>query len=307
MMRYQARIAAFAGLPYVRIYHTLIWTPDDSVVMKEFGLSFAFAEPAREGRIGMTGGLAAGGPLGQLEAVQQRHDAATVSIAQPPNPVKQLAGWADARGEKGGFAAAVKDLAFQCPKAFTITSEKMDVQLWAPQVGPMSMKLDDRVTPAHRESLQAHPEWQEWTASNKIVSPSGAAKTHEIWIWPAPAKGPSPEAVNDLIQRPVVAMADPIYQCSTNAFEYLRPKSATPAKYRYMEDALDAMFRSLAHPFAEANDYNLWNFGDTHLFELNPWRTWEGADTTGRTFPGSCSIGAERGTTMRPECGTRAT
>lgn len=275
LMRYQVRIAAFAGLPYLRIYHTLIWTEDDSVTMREFGLSFSLAQAATAARVGMANNPAGLAALGRVEAVQEQYDSGRLLVDGHAQSVRQLSGWAEVGNDTNGLAVSVKDLAMQVPKALTLSPDEVDVQLWAPQAGAMSMKLYDRVPAAHREALMKNEAWQEWRANNQVVSPLGAAKTHEIWIWPTAPQQPSVEAVNDLIQHPVVAMANPTYQCGTDAIPYLRPKSSTPAKYRHIETALDAMFRHIVAPIPELEDYSLWSFGDVHLFAANPWRTWD--------------------------------
>jgi len=267
MMRYQVRIAAFAGLPYVRVCHTLIWTPGDEVVMRDFGLTFRFSEKASKGRVGIVGASAHESELGCVEAVQREHRSATLLTSDGNLEAAQLSGWAAA----GGLAVALQDLNMQTPKAFTITPEELTLHLWAPQVGPMSMKAEERIVQSWKNWLPR----QEWHKFNK-VSPQGVAKTHEIWLWPLEPDSPSPEAVNDLVQRPPVACADPVYMATTDAIPGLRAASRTPGKWQFVEQALDAMYRHVTHRYEAFENYNLWNFGDVHLFSFHGWRSWDG-------------------------------
>jgi len=272
-MKYQIRITAFAGLPYIRIYHTLIWTEDDTVAMKEFGLSLNLAQHASKVRIGIEHQPTIAKELGKVEAVQEKYSESKLLVDGKTENYQRLSGWVQATEKDFGLAVSVCDFAKQVPKAFTVTPEKIDIQLWAPQAGLMSMKEDDRVMPEHRGKYD-----KEWITNkqNMTVSPQGVAKTHEIWLWPTNSKQPSCEAINDLIQRPVVVIADPVYQCSTNAIEGIRAECETPEIYRSIENGIDAMFRHISTPLESQADFDMWNFGDVHLFRSGPWRNWDG-------------------------------
>lgn len=265
LMRYQMRIAAFAGLPVVRMYHTLIWTADDSIEMREFGVSFKLPRRAHGGTAGVEGGE----PLdvsGQVVQFVQEHRAFARVIDDADNtPIAPLAGWVRA----GSLAVALRDMAMQLPKAITVNRDWVHVQLWAPQAGFMGMRASDRMQSPTLPDSQT-----EWKRFNEY-SPQGAAKTHEIWLWPA-AFGDDPAAVNDLVQRPVFAAADPVYMASTDAIPGIRAAMKTPAAYQFIEDGLDRLFRYIAEPSNRSQDFDMWNFGDVHLFTPSGWRTWDG-------------------------------
>jgi len=273
LMRYQIRIAAFAGLPYVRIYHTLIWTTDDSVAMKEFGLSFGHAHKASRAIVGRSGGNALDFHLGTVEAVQQKHNSGFLIVDGLKRPVDQFSGYIESGGPNVRLAVSLRDMTMQLPKAFRATPDELIVQLWAAQTGPMSMKAQDRIAPMHLDNWKKNH--AQWHPNVKVISPQGVARTHEIWVWPVTPESPASEAVNDLIQRPVIACADPEYQGSTDAVSGLRAARKTPKKDQYVEDALEAMFQHVTHRVEEFGDFDMWHFGDVHLFSNYGWRTWD--------------------------------
>jgi hypothetical protein len=45
------------------------------------------------------------------------------------------------------------------------------------------------------------------------------------------------------------------------------------------------MFRHVATPLDKAADFDLWNFGDVHLFRSGPWRNWDGGGYNWPTIP----------------------
>jgi len=275
MMRYQTRITAFAGLPYIRMYTTHIWTEDSTVVANDWGVGFDVANASDDAKVGVvTDGKPSSAPARTDEtvfhAVQAGYQKARLISGETETPVHSLTGWASIGNGKTGLAVSVLDLPYETPKSFSMSQDRLTAHLWAPQVGPMSMHEDDRMS--NPDTPENHKEWLRY---NKIVSPMGVAKTHEIWLWPIGATSVSEQAVNDMVQRPAAAIADPVYQCSTDAIEQLRPAGATPSQYQHVEKALDLMFRYIAQPLDRLKDFETWNHGDVHLFSGSGWRTWD--------------------------------
>lgn len=272
------RVRYYAGSPFVRVYHTMIWLTDDKTRIGE--LSFA---PEVSGRIagsGATVGL-------DGEAVQSSSKPGT---STSPGQVfdlrqsdwnkvvgssegRQLDGWLRTSARAGSFTAAVRWPWQQFPMGLGTSPDGAPLIRLIGPVEPMSlMPLDVAV-----EGVKLNvPAWNlrifkggapggdmlhNGPAALPHLTPRGVAKTWELLLWyDDNGSAPAPEIVNALAQQPVLGYADPRFAVRAEL-----PSPASPvddAAFPEVEAALCRAFDFYTRELAEEGDFGVWNYGD---------------------------------------------
>ena len=145
---YEARVAAFAGQPYVRLRLTITHLADRSYAPLR---TLAFGVPGHFTRaaLGIDGTAR---PLPSLDQPHELHHAdAAPAVLDGQRAGRHADGWAAASGDGATVLLAVSDFWEQYPKAIRLESGRLLVDLFAGGDGPVQFG-------------------------------TGAAKTHELWI-----------------------------------------------------------------------------------------------------------------------------
>lgn len=247
-LRFLIRIAGFAGLPYLRIYHTLIWTEPSNYKLRHLRLAFNLAAPLS---------------------------------------VRNFPGWAEAKTSKDSLVLALYDYRFQTPYGFSQIGTSLSADLWPASAGLLSLAESDRVLPVHRATY-LNAEQREsacdyhGTSDPKCpwdTSPVGIAKTHEVWVYSAASSRlgtsldfPTSAAFADYAIRRVVPFVDPEYQVKTGAIPRLSVERMGETDIGRIEKGLESMFDHLTVPVEELGDFSWFTAGSLHLFSSAYWR-----------------------------------
>jgi len=159
-IRYEARLAVFAGQPLVRVQLTITNVADQPYARLR-ALTLALPGEFTSGALGVDGSTRVLSSLAPRREL--RHLDAAPATLDGKRAGRHADGWAAASG--GGITAllAVPDFWQQYPKAFRFESNRLLVDLFA-------------------------------AADDPIPFGSGAAKTHEVWIALTPAAPPARSA-----------------------------------------------------------------------------------------------------------------
>ena len=238
--RFDVRVTAFAGKPYLKIQHTLTFTEDPEkffVCALNYGFGFEGATKAQFGGEGSTVHeanvsslakgcylLAVGPEINHngitLAAASQKtvtyeyvdsgeaSSAAVISTGKHKDP----AGWLAVQSEKAGLAVAVRDFRHLHPKELSADAHGVNVGLWAPH----AKLLIDARNPLYGQRIRG-----ETTLEGCAC---GWAKTHEIWVaFHAPqGRARALDAVR-AGQEPAYGIPDPVQVCASGTLGLLAP------------------------------------------------------------------------------------
>lgn len=262
--QFTTRFRFYANSPIVRIYHTMVWTKDDSVRIGELAFSQSSFAPSIAGPMVEVGRTAVDG------------------VAQPPSKVITLyqETWnrvVDANGSRLGYqwdgwieAKNVQESVFlglrwpwqQHPTAAHYGPNGLEVRLIGPII-PMSLTANDVAAIPVKGFLSDNPNWD--LAKNKgpygHLSPRGIAKTYELIYWPTPAQtGPPSDVKNTILQHPIYGYAYPEFATRANLPSPASPYD--PEGFPIIEAAITNAFEWVTKESAVDGDYGTWNFGD---------------------------------------------
>jgi len=259
------RYRVYAGQPFMRVYHTLVWQTDASVRIG--GLWFTPDGNVSPGDAGAVTAGVDGKAVALKNATVSQGEWNVVSGAAQG---AKLDGWAEAESGGGRVFAALRWPWQQFPTAFRGQEGRVAVGLLAPQE-PMSLApLDVAVTTVKADvnswNLRTFDGAKLWNMTHNgpdalpHVSPRGVARTWEVVVWRDSAAAPAPERKNLLAQQPVLAFADPAF-----AVKAALPSPASPRDtktFPAVEAALERAFDWFTLQRATDGDYGVWNWGD---------------------------------------------
>jgi hypothetical protein len=216
---YVVRVEAYAGQPFVRVWHTFINRfPTPYVSLPRIGLELPFNDPppARY-RFGVndaeprTGSLRDGLELFQVDNETHQVDGAAAT--------GKLAGWIELDGPGATIGLASRWFWQEYPQSIAVRPDRLVYDLWAPQADPAKAGV-------------------------------GAAKTHEFVVWVAPphavARGAAAVAAT-----PLLGVVDPARVAHSGALPLaLSPRGAAAA---FVGKAVDA-----ARRYADRNATEVW-------------------------------------------------
>ncbi|MFI5396860.1 MAG: beta-L-arabinofuranosidase domain-containing protein [Candidatus Binatia bacterium] len=183
---YVVRVDAFAGQPFVRIFHTFEQhSPEPYIFVRQISAMIPLAlrggawyRAGQEKAVEFSGKLTADG----FTLVQEDNETLRVGTAQRPG---HAAGWADVGDDKHGVAVAARFFWQQYPQSFSLRPNGITYNLWAPEEKPARVGM-------------------------------GAAKTHEVVLY-FHGKKPPPQITLAAVTEPVLAWADPNWTVATGA------------------------------------------------------------------------------------------
>lgn len=247
---YVLRITAYAGKPYLRLYHTFVFTGDpEKVQVKANGFDLPFPG-GEEGRASLGGEQvcsfpASGGRPAVLLQDKADHYAIT-SGTQTVEEGKRAAGWCDLSGPRGGLGVVVRDFWQLFPKSFEVSADRIQAFLWAPQSGQeINLK---RYASTLAESFD----------DCDVESALGMAKTHDLVLHFHPP-GTLPDSLGRWLNKPPLAIADPRWICDSGALGGLSPVNSE--KNPKAEQMLSVMFDWLVALVRDAGFYGMLDYG----------------------------------------------
>jgi hypothetical protein len=244
---YLVRLDAYAGQPFVRVWHTFINRhPTPYVSLSRLSVELPLAEPfATQYRYGIAGAHAATGPLGAGGVQLYQVDNASYAVDHAPRH-GQLSGWIELDNASASVGLAARWLWEEYPQSIEAHPDRLVYNLCAPEADPAKAGV-------------------------------GAAKTHELIVWAAAPRNLA-AGFAQVAARPLPAVVDPVWVARSGAL----PQGVAPhgASARFVQDALAAARRYTRRNAIERWDdcgavrcdagverprtgaFGMWNWGD---------------------------------------------
>lgn len=218
---YIIRLEAYAGQPFVRVWHTLIdRAPTPYVRIPRFAVELPLAEPLPSHyRYGVVGGRPVNGPLPAEGVRLYQADNESYAVDDVVSAGK-LAGWLELEGGGATIGLAGRWMWEQYPQSAAARGDRLVYNLWAPEAEPARAGV-------------------------------GAAKTHEFVVWAAAPKA-LPAGAGPGMARPLLGVVDPTWMAHSGAL----PQAVAPRapSDRFVRKALEA-----ARRYAQRNAIERWD------------------------------------------------
>jgi hypothetical protein len=261
---YLVRVEAYAGQPFVRVWHTFIdrfQTPYVNIPRLSLELPLAGLAPARY-RLGLAGAKPVSGTLDDgvrlLQLDNERYQLDGSAAAG------QLAGWIELDGSRGSLGLASRWFWQEYPQSISAHADRLVYNLWAPEAEPAKTGV-------------------------------GAAKTHEFALWIAAPKA-LPAGAAAALTAPLLAGVDPAHVARSGALPMALPPQAgadsfvakaLAAARRYARRNADEMWNDCGAVHCDkagrerkrVGAYGMWNWGDWNF--RNYQDTTKGTDSWG--------------------------
>ncbi|MHC4402805.1 MAG: exo-rhamnogalacturonan lyase family protein [Planctomycetota bacterium] len=246
MFRYVARVHAWRGRPWIRVFYTFINDHQDALMAKirQLEVRFWSCEGGRANTRILNGKPAAEGRLFQVDENQYLLDGKPVA--------GRGCGWAAVGSDRYGLAVGLREFWQNWPKLIECVPGRVSLEL-CPELpeGLYSGK------PLEEEN-KLYYQLRDGLHTFKV----GVAKTHELWVHYFPGK-PDVEKLSDFFQAaedPLLATCDPTYVASTKAAGELPP--ADPQKYFGYDAWLDRALEAHLKRRDQIREYGMLNYGD---------------------------------------------
>lgn len=248
MLRYVARVHAWRGQPYFRVFYTFINDHQEDLMAKIASLALAFEGPGgnhSNATCVLDGVL---GAEGRVFQVDENHCLQGERLTS-----KRAQGWA-ALGASGGAGLAVglRDFWQNWPKAIQCSPRRLVLELCPTLPGSL---YDGK--PWEEEN-----KWYYALRGGQHTFKVGVAKTHEIWGQYFFGKPDSRQlgAFFQAVEEPLLAVADPAYVSATKALGEFPP--ADFAKFAGYDAWLDRALDVHLKRRDKEREYGMLNYGD---------------------------------------------
>ncbi|MBI4341154.1 MAG: DUF4091 domain-containing protein [Candidatus Omnitrophica bacterium] len=268
--QFTVRLQAFAGLPQVRLYHTVIYTgyPANTYHHEYKDIKLPENETIEEIRLELPVTTAAGGqlltadeqgpwaaPLSAPTVIHQHaHDAFRITQAEAVvRKGGRNEGWVLAQNETAGVMALVREAWQQYPKELIADPQanRLIIKLWPASAG----ELDLRTT-------------KEAFGPDDVARGSafGLGKTHEMvfGFLGVPVEAPTARSIAGLWQQPWLLAAHPVWLQATNVWGEMAP--AFWEQFGETEALMDGLFNWADRQIRNFNWYGMLDWGDTRLW-----------------------------------------
>ena len=299
LCKFIVRIVAYRGKPYVRVFHTFVFTADSNKVRlrdiglplrPDFGGNVRFGLDKSESRMPST----ANGHLLQVddERFELRGAAAKQSQSGGRAP-----GWFGIEGKGRGLFVMMRDFWQQYPKELECTRNEMIVHFWPAHGAPVTHPIEKitarnihRLWFAHEgrelnfrcpaDYAKKFTKTREFRYTDKATKANalGVSKTHEMLISfakpeadmmhgrarPAVAHvGPKTAAtLNRLFNNEPSALPTPSWVCAHGLFDRIHPYD--PKRFPKVEEALEATFDLRDRLERHTHSTGIFNWGAGH-------------------------------------------
>lgn len=246
MFRYVARVHAWRGRPWVRVFYTFINDHQESLMAKIRRLELRFWSAEGAGTCLMDGKPAAEGRLFQVD--ESRY----LVNGEPAG--ERGCGWAAVGSDRCGLAVGMRESWQNWPKAIRCDSSHGYVALELCPELPADL-YDGK--PLEEEN-KLYYQLRDGLHTFKV----GVAKTHELWASYFAGK-PDVGSLSDFFQAaedPLLATCEPAHVCSTKAAGDLSP--ANPEKYFGYDAWLDRALEAQLKRRDTGREYGMLNYGD---------------------------------------------
>ncbi|MHC4872706.1 MAG: exo-rhamnogalacturonan lyase family protein [Planctomycetota bacterium] len=288
---YINRFRFYKDLPFVRVYHTMIWQDDARIKIAALDFKHNTAEPTL-----VTAGLDnkaispdAKNNLLLRQAAYKKAEGTAAGIG--------IDGWLNFKNKKENIFTGLRWAREMFPTAFKADKSSAFISLIGPEK-PLGLSHLDMAVDAVKGnikiwdtaiyhgglSMQDVSYWAEECIP--FYSPRGVARTWEMLIWYGDDKIDS-KIKNIFVQHPVYAYADPEF-----AVEAELPNPATAfnkKKFPEVEDAIERAFDWYTREYEEDGDFGIWNYGGLQwVFTPNGfpiYRYWMGNGKGWSTLP----------------------
>lgn len=242
--RYVARVHAFRGQPFVRVFYTLINDYPDALMASLRSAELVVCGARADGSCVANGQSLPEAKLLQVDENHYRLDGKPAGARAP--------GWAAIAGPQGTLAVGVREFWQNWPKGFTCRPGEIRLGICP----PLEPGLYDG------KSLEDENKLYYYLRGSQYTFKIGAARTHELWATFAPDVRPNRElaAFFAAAEEPILAVADPAWTSASRVLGDVPP--ADPKKYAGYDTWLE---RSIAISHGERDkrrEYGMLNYGD---------------------------------------------
>jgi hypothetical protein len=246
MFRYVARMHAWRGQPYVRIFYTFINDHQDTLMARIKQLDLKFWK-----RLGGNSCLLDGKPVAEKSRLFQVDENQYQIDGKPAG--RRGASWAAIGSQQCGLAVGVRGFRQNWPKAINGLSQGRLVVELCPELPAglydgKPLEEENKLYYALRGGLYTF----------KV----GVAKTHELWVnyFRGQPDAQRLGAFYQAIEEPLLAVAEPAYACGTKAIGDTPPAAAD--KYAGYDAWLDRSLKAHLAQRDKDREYGLLNYGD---------------------------------------------
>jgi len=249
MFRFVARVHAWRGRPYVRVFYTLVNDRQDALMARFDRLcAFFLVRAPGKGWCLVNGRHVDKGRAFQVDESHYLLD------GKPAG--RRACGWVAAGADEGGMAVGLREFWQNWPKAIGAESAPLAARLDLDLFPELPAGLYDG-KPLEEESKLYY-----YLRGGKYTLKIGVAKTHEFWIKYLPGK-PDVKELADFFQAaedPLLATCEPAYACATKAAGEFPP--ADPKKFAGYDEALERSLEGHLKRRDQQREYGLLNYGD---------------------------------------------
>lgn len=272
--RHVTRFVAHAGLPWIRVLHTLIFCADSrETSLADVGWPISLRQPTGQMRFGgeprpipLTVDPRDTASLLQHEPdafVLRRFRAGTPARPEPVAAGSRAGGWAEIIGNRAGIAVGLRDFAATYPRELTAGPAGLVLHLW-PEHGidsPIKSPTEDNLSELwflhHRRCLDFQvPDWfsafqapgpfvdaeheksrHRYVRASATANGMGVARSSEFFINFRTLERDTVRPVWTYLNAPPLAAASPAWMCGSGAFGGLEPVDRR--NFPLIEQALD--------------------------------------------------------------------
>jgi len=250
------RVRHYPGLPFKRVYHTMIWQAGPEPSLGRLSYQFPASGNVDAGIDGEAVRITPGQASRQINW----------NAVSGPIAGKQLDGWVSGAG--GNFAA-LRWPWQQFPVSVGVQNGQIELGLISPEramsLRPDALAVDYVQAQKSTWNLRVYGDTGLWNMrfngpdALPHLSPRGAAKTFELLVWPGD-DSVSPQQKNVLAQHPVLAYADPVYASKAGLPSPMSPRD--PSRFPEIEAGLERAYDWVTRENGFDGDYGTWTFGD---------------------------------------------
>lgn len=282
--RFITRYTAWAGLPWVQLDHTFIFTHDAEEAQYR-NIAHRLPMEAAQYVFGLAEGKVHQGEVGEESVYLLQRDDVQFILRDGERRVEdgRLPGWFAAGGSEGWMTVALRDFWQKFPYEVEVESDLVNFHFW-PRHGEAPLRpagevpveevhhlwfahegevLDLRV-PEPILELFAQDTLEEDVENARLANPTGAAVTQHILMafHPEPWGVEQSAAFNSLFQQEPSVISDPSWVTESGVFGWLLARDRE--RFPEVEKAQDLSFDLIRRYQELDRDYGMFNFGDSH-------------------------------------------